>query len=71
MLNEDQRQAAAILSRMSDSQRRNAERLGFVVLGLRYVEPSFVSATVDISLELLAEEARLRSEVARAVAFDI
>jgi hypothetical protein len=56
---------------MPDSQRRNAERLGFVALGLRFVEPSFVAATVDITPEILAEEMRLRTEVSQAVVFDI
>lgn len=61
MLSESDLRAATVLARMTVPERKNAERLGFVALGLKYAPPSVMCDTVDITPEILAEEARIRA----------
>jgi hypothetical protein len=65
MLTESDLRAAALLAKMPDAERKNAERLGFVALGLKYAPPSVLADTVDITPEILAEEARIRATLNR------
>jgi hypothetical protein len=67
MLTDTDRRAAQLLAQMQDVERGNAARLGFVTLSIQMKPPSFVSETVDISPEILAEEARIRSLQAQTV----
>ena len=66
MLNDQAKKAAEMLARMPEQDRANAARLGFVTLGIRLISPSFVSDTVDITPEILAEETRIRETLAHA-----
>ena len=61
MLTDSCRAAASVLATMSDEQRQNAARLGYVTLGLHQRGPSWVANTIDINADILEEEARIRT----------